>query len=525
MKVVITEPRSPLAQAIIANLTRDGLSTVVRFEGEATDAEACATAVAGADLLIDLRPLVAVDHAPDAGLAHDPASWDAAGQHMERLCRGTYVLMRAAVTAGVTRVVLASTLRHLEDYDPAWSVAESWRPRPALDDPAALGPFLAEEVARQLALVEPITVACVRLATVRADANPLAWDEVHAHDAAAACVLAATATLGAAEPYARPHLATGWWLFHAPGGGPHARFPIAAARAIGYAPRHDCHPRPAHHVHAARSVRHVAPRVIRRVTVFGAGGPLASAAAPHLQSAYRTRLTDARSLAEIRAAGVPQSPGAPLPTVPDAPHDATICDVTDPVQVWRALDGADALLNLSVVRHEVVGAFRVNFEGAWYIARAAVALGIRRAIHTGPALTLHDRPSGYGHDVAVPDDAPARTGTWQYTVSKYLGQEVARIAAEDHGLETPCLVFCAFVNPDALAHAEPSPGGPHPMSISWDDAGRALRHAVDVPAFPQPFDVIHLTADLPHGRYANAKAKRLLGWAPRDTLAHLYRRR
>ena len=265
--------------------------------------------------------------------------------------------------------------------------------------------------------------------------------------------------------------------------------------------------------------------MIRRVTVFGAGGPLASAAAPHLQSAYITRLSDARSLAEIRAANAPQSPGAPLPEVSVAPHEATICDVTDPVQVWRALDGADALLNLTVVRHEVLGAFRVNFEGAWYVARAAIARGIRRAIHTGPALNLHDRPSGYGHEFGVPDDAPPRTGTWQYTVSKYLGQEVARIAAEDHDLETPSLVFCAFVNPDSLAHAEPSPGGPHPMSISWDDAGRALRHAVDVPAFPQPFDLIHITADLPHGRYANEKAKRLLGWAPRDALAHLYRRR
>ena len=524
MKIVVTEPKSALGHAIIARLRDEPPphgATVVAWDGDATDPDACAAALAGADLLIDLRPVIASAHAPGAGAANDPATWAPAGQHMERLCRGTYLLIRAAVTAGLTRVVLTSTLRHLEDYAPEWSVAESWRPRPALDDPAALGPYLAEEVARQLALVEPITVACVRLATVRADARGLAWDEVHVRDAAAACVLAATAALGAAEPYARPHLATGWWLFHAPGGGPHARFPIAAAANIGYAPTHAVEPRPTSTQHRARSVPHVAPRAIRRVTVFGAGGPLASAAAPHLQSAYRTRLTDARSLDEIRGANAPQSPGAPLPSVPQAPHEATICDVTDPVQVWRALDGADAILNLTVIRHEVLGAFRVNFEGAWYIARAAIAHGIRRAIHTGPALNLHDRPSGYGHDFAVPDDAPARTGTWQYTISKYLGQEVARIAAEDHGLETPCLVFCAFVNPDV---AEPSPGGPHPMSISWDDAGRALRHAVDTPTYPRPFDIIHLTADLPHGRYANEKARRLLGWAPRDSLAHLYRR-
>ena len=521
MKVVITEPSSALAQAIIESLARGGVLAVTGFGGDATDPEACAIAVAGADVLIDLRPIIAIDHAPDAGATDSPESWAPAGQHMERLCRGTYVLIRAAVSAGVTRVVHASSLRHLVDHDPAWSVAELWRPRPAIDDPAALGAYLAEEVARQLALVEPVAVTCVRLADVRADGGPLAWDEVHVDDAASACVKAATAALGGSEPYARPVVASGWWLFHAPGGGPHARFPVGGARAIGYEPLHECEPRPADYVHATRPIRHVASRVIRRVTVFGAGGPLASAAAPHLQSAYITRLTDVRPLAEIRDALAPQSPGAPLPVVPDAPHTTTMCDVTDPVQVWRALEGADAFLNLTVIRHDVVGAFRVNFEGAWYVARAAIGHRIRRAIHTGPALNLHDRPSGYGHEFAVPDDAPPRTGTWQYTVSKYLGQEVARIAAEDYDLETPTIVFCAFVNPDV---AEPSPGGPHPMSISWDDAGRALRHAIDVPGFPHPFDLIHISADLPHGRYSNETAKRLLGWVPRDNLEHLYRR-
>jgi nucleoside-diphosphate-sugar epimerase len=521
VKLVITSGGSALAEAIQARLQVTPDATVVTFDGDATDAEACAAAVDGADILIDLRPVLSIDDAPDAGAGDNPASWREAGQHMERLCRGTYVLIRAAATAGVARVVLASSLRHLEEYDPSWSVAESWRPRPALDDPAALGAYLAEETARQLALVEPIAVACVRLARIGADGEHVAWDKVHLEDAASACVLAATATLGASEPYARPVVATGWWVFHAPGEGAHARFPIGAARGIGYAPTHACAPRPADHAHAPRHTPRVASRVVRRLTVFGAGGPLGSAAAPHLQSAYVTRLTDARPLAAIRDAATPQSPGAPLPVVPDAPHEATTCDVTDPVQVWHALEGADALLNLTVIRHEVVGAFRVNFEGAWYVARAAIGHGIRRAIHTGPALNLHDRPSGYGHEFGVPDDAPPRSGTWQYTVSKYLGQEVARIAAEEYDLETPTLVFCAFVNPDV---AEPSPGGPHPMSISWDDSGRALRHAVDVPGYPHPFDLIHVTADLPHGRYSNEKARRLLGWVPRDNLEHLYRR-
>lgn len=521
MRVVVTEASSAIGQAVIARLRdRPGLD-VVAFDGDATDQGACAAAVAGATSVIDLRPVVAVDHAPGAGDLHDPASWAPAGAHMERLCRGTYVLLRAAVDAGVGRFVLGSTLRHLEAHDPAWSVAESWRPLPDLDDPAGLGAYLAEETARQLALVEPVAVACLRFAAIHRGDGAIAWDHVHLDDAVSACLRALDASLSAPETYARPTPATGWWLFHVPGGGDHARFPLGAARSIGIDPAHACAPRPVGHVHAPPVASPIPSRTIRRVVVFGAGGPLASATAPHLQSAYVTRLTDARALSEIRAANAPQSPGAPLPVVPEAPHEAATCDVTDPVAVYRACDGADAILNLTVVRHEVVGAFRVNFEGAWYVARAAIAHGIRRAVHTGPALNLHDRPAGYGHEFAVPDDAPARTGVWQYTVSKYLGQEVARIAAESHGLETPTLVFCQFVNPEV---ASATPGGPHPMSISWDDAGRALRHAIDAPGFPEPFELVHVTADLPHGRYANAKAKRLLGWVPRDNLERLYRR-
>jgi nucleoside-diphosphate-sugar epimerase len=60
------------------------------------------------------------------------------------------------------------------------------------------------------------------------------------------------------------------------------------------------------------------------------------------------------------------------------------------------------------------------------------------------------------------------------------------------------------------------------MTVSWADAARALRRALEVPSLPAPFEIIHILADLPHGKYANAKAKRLLGWQPRDSLASLW---
>jgi nucleoside-diphosphate-sugar epimerase len=188
----------------------------------------------------------------------------------------------------------------------------------------------------------------------------------------------------------------------------------------------------------------------------------------------------------------------------------------------QACEGMDAIVNCTVVRPHPVQAFRVNFLGAYNVMRAAVAHQIKRVVHTGPLQVGNDRPSGYGWDYDVPDDAPARPGTWLYAHSKYLGQEVVRLFAEQYGLEAPTLYYSSFVNP---ATARVQPGGVHPMSISWEDSARAMRRALEVPALPAPFEIFHILADLPHGKYSNVKAKRLLGWQPRDSLAHLWARR
>jgi hypothetical protein len=52
-----------------------------------------------------------------------------------------------------------------------------------------------------------------------------------------------------------------------------------------------------------------------------------------------------------------------------------------------------------------------------------------------------------------------------------------------------------------------------------------MRRALETPALPSPFEIFHILANLPHGKYSSAKAQRLLGWQPRDNLAHLWARR
>jgi hypothetical protein len=107
-------------------------------------------------------------------------------------------------------------------------------------------------------------------------------------------------------------------------------------------------------------------------------------------------------------------------------------------------------------------------------------------------------------------------------MTKFLGQEVLRVFAEQHQLEVPVLLFSRFVDP---AVNRPNVDGMFPMTVSWEDAGHAIRRALEVPSLPSPYEVFHILADLPHGKYSNEKAKRVLGWQPRDTLAHLWGRR
>jgi nucleoside-diphosphate-sugar epimerase len=320
----------------------------------------------------------------------------------------------------------------------------------------------------------------------------------------------------------------GWWVFHIPGGGPHTRFPLALAGQppFDYRPRHDLAPDPRTDVAQpqppdARSPE--APSAVdpRRVVVFGAGGPVAAATTDELAGDHLLRLTDIRPLAEIVADGKRQKPGAPAPRLLAAPHESRVVDVADPDQVRDAVAGMDAIVNFSVVRHDPVGAFRVNTLGPYNLITAAVAVGVRRIVQTGPQHVTLTGPAGYWDDFGLAEDLPGRPGALLYTLSKYLGHEICRIFAEEHGLQIPLLFFSEFEDP-AVPPEEPF--GAFPFTVSWHDAAVAVRRALHAPPFPRPCEPFHITADLPHGKYSNAKAKALLGWQPRDRLEAHWRR-
>lgn len=453
-----------------------------------------------------------------SGLAPETAPLD----WLDSATRGSYDLITAAPPAA--RFILVSSLRIFERYPPDWWVTEHWAPRPTatLDD---LAPYLAELVVREAARVLPLRATALRLGEIvgatgsqQRPADPR-W--LHIEDAVQAIARALALPSVQGEP------PRGWQVFHIPGGGGHARFPLelAGRPPLGYAPEHNVTsaalPAPSDAAQASVPRAAAPARARERVVIFGAGGPLGVATAAQLAPDHILRLSDRRALAAIAAAGQPQSPGAPLPQALGPPHEECVADVTDLGQVVAAARGMDAIINSTVVRDHPVESFRVNTLGAYNVMQAAVACGIRRVVHTGPRQLLAS-PVGFRDDFDLVDDVPLRPGTNLYFMSKFLGQEICRIFAEEHDLEVPALLFSRFLSATGPI---PGPTGDYQMLISWEDAGRAMRQAVDVAALPRPFEILQITADVPNGRFRNEKAKRLLAWTPQDRLAERWQRR
>lgn len=255
-----------------------------------------------------------------------------------------------------------------------------------------------------------------------------------------------------------------------------------------------------------------------KVCIYGAGGPVGAAAANSLRDDYTLRLTDLLALEDIK----PQSKLAPLPVRPEPPHEWRQVDITDYQQVLEAARGMDALINVSVLRSELVPAFRVNMVGAYNVMKAAVECGITRVIHTGPRHVSLNHGADYWHDFDIPDDAPLHPGTDLYALSKYLGGQIVRVFAEQHGLEVITFLYC---------HFRPGDGGEgkdgssiYPFATSWEDTGEAFRYGLRASDLPSSHEVFDIVASLPHGKFSNEKAQRLLGWAPKHNFERLYRR-
>lgn len=513
MRVLLSGSGGTLFEALAADLGQQHDVRVLRWsdaDGNLTSVEVASAAVSGRDAIVHCVP-GAEDSLQPEQLVYQGAL-------------SVYNLLTAS--SPPERFVLLSTLDLFESYPLSWRVTEEWEPRPTTlaSDLAAMS---AEVVLREAVRVLPVKGLALRLAeVVTSDAAP-SPRAVHVEDAVRAVRLALEF-----QPAGNDSSA-GWWPFHIIGAGDHHRFSAGPGtrKKLGYVPIHDVAGGVAPVVvdrqdswrvtdrEASAASSDEGTRVTRKpkVVVFGALGPLGSQVAELLDQEYILRLTDVVSL-EDAMRRPPFSRGAPVPTTVRAPHEYRIVDVTDPRAVYEATAGMDMIVNLSCLRSSPEVAFRVNLVGALNVLNAALECGIRRVVHTGPEVysgaQQGRKQSGYWSDFGIPADAPPRPGTSLYFVSKTLSYVACRVFAHERGLEVPALVYGNFGNPE---DADTDILDDFPICVSWRDGAEAVRRALAVPTYREPFEMLAIVADLPQNKLSNAAAKAALGWAPVDS--------
>lgn len=234
---------------------------------------------------------------------------------------------------------------------------------------------------------------------------------------------------------------------------------------------------------------------MKKVLLLGASGLIAPHITEGLAQHFELRLADVK----------PHPDGRPMLTV----------DIRDYAQVRDAACGMDAIMNFTVNRPHPALSFQVNTIGAFNVMKAAVELGIKRVLHTGPELIIGQ----YHHEFDI-GEVPQTPGTGYYGVTKYLSNEICKVYARVYGIQTIVYQFNGLRG---------KPEGPvksdfPPFTIVWEDLVEACRIAVEIESVPDGYQAFNLHSHLSQGKYSVEKANRLLGYTPMEDVERFYRR-
>jgi nucleoside-diphosphate-sugar epimerase len=239
MNILITGAASRLAQTLAAELGSEHRlrlmdSVPVEAEGNATffpgsllDPDDAWRAVRGMDAVIHTGE-------PPPDLPSDPLQREQ--RLLDLATRGTHVLCKAAVEAGVKRILYAGTLAIFSAYPDDVYISELWKPLPA-PDMGQMARYLGELTCREFARDYMVSVTCLRLGElVRAEevaGQPpnLMWLDLR--DAAQAFRCALNRNQSQAVWWTRR-----WGLYHIAAPSPNPKYLIDQARRMGYAPEH-----------------------------------------------------------------------------------------------------------------------------------------------------------------------------------------------------------------------------------------------------------------------------------------------
>jgi len=138
-------------------------------------------------------------------------------------------------------------------------------------------------------------------------------------------------------------------------------------------------------------------------------------------------------------------------------EEIEIGDLRIAADVERVVAGVDAIVHLAGVPHEADwNTIRdVNIDGAYHIYEAARLAGARRVIFASSNHTV----GFYRRNSPIGPEAPVRPDT-RYGVSKVVGEALARLYADKHGIESVCVRIGQF---------RPRPTNPRMLSLWISD--------------------------------------------------------
>lgn len=241
MTILITGANSCLGQEIIHLLAEDH---VLRLWGAPEDVEGDVEWVQGDMRDPDVswqavRDVDAIVHTgePPNDLPEDELACEQ--ELLDLATRGTHVLFKAGVAAGVKRFVYGSTLKIFESYPDDVFISEMWRPQPT-PEPFALTRYLGELTAREFARENLVAVTALRVGKLVREEDvsdedaDLMWTDVR--DAAKAFVLALNR-----DASQQVNFRQRWSLHHICANIPNGKYLIASDRRNGlrgFEPQH-----------------------------------------------------------------------------------------------------------------------------------------------------------------------------------------------------------------------------------------------------------------------------------------------
>jgi nucleoside-diphosphate-sugar epimerase len=197
-------------------------------EGSILDAETAQKATCGMDAVIHTGE-------PPADLTDDELERET--HLLDLATRGTYTLFTAAVEAGVHRLIYVSTLAMFGAYPDDVYVTENFRPLPTTDM-GQMGPYLGEQVSREFARENLVTVTVLRLGklvleeeVIGLEPDPM-WLDLR--DAAGALRLALAREAGQAVRWTRR-----FGVYHISAAIRNPKFLMLRQKGPGYEPKHN----------------------------------------------------------------------------------------------------------------------------------------------------------------------------------------------------------------------------------------------------------------------------------------------